>query len=77
MDIYPLIINLNIFKSELSDSILIAIGLRELNKADLYVAHHIAESKRELHSIYPFQQVANLYKIHRKKSYWEHKELYK
>ena len=36
-DINPLIIDLNKFKDELSDLILIAIGLRELNKADLFL----------------------------------------
>lgn len=49
MDINPPTIGLNKFINGLSDSILIAIGLKELNKADLLVAHCIAEIKGELY----------------------------
>lgn len=65
MDINPLIADLNKFKEELNDSILIAIGLSELHSADRFVAHGIAEIKGELYSKDPFQQVAILYNLSR------------
>lgn len=63
MDINPLIVDLNRYKDELADSIEIAIGFKELNKADGYVAHGIAEIKGKTHSDQPFQQVADMYNL--------------
>ena len=63
MDINPLIADLKKYEEELEDSISIAIGFNELELADRYVAHDIAEIKGELHSNTPFKQVANLYKL--------------
>jgi len=65
MDINPLITDLNKYKKELIDSIKIALGFKDLRKADRYVAHDIAEIKGETHSSDPFQQVANLYGLPR------------
>lgn len=65
MDINPLIADLNRYKEELIDSIQIAIGFNELNMADRFVAHDIAEIKGESHSNDPFSQVANLYNLPR------------
>jgi len=65
MDINPLIADLNKYKDELIDSIKIAIGFNELQNADRYVAHDMAEIKGELHLSDPFQQVANLYNLPR------------
>ena len=65
MDINPLIADLNKYKDELIDSIKIAIGFNELQNADRYVAHDMAEIKGQLHSSDPFQQVANLYNLPR------------
>jgi hypothetical protein len=65
MDINPLIADLNKYKEELIDSILIAIGLNELHRADRYVAHDMADIKGEKYSDDPFQQVANLYNLPR------------
>lgn len=63
MDINPLIADLKKYEEELEDSISIAIGFNELELADRYVAHDIAEVRGELHSSTPFKQVANLYKL--------------
>ena len=65
MDINPLIADLNKYKDELIDSIEIAIEFNELQNADRYVAHDMAEIKGELHLNDPFQQVANLYNLPR------------
>ena len=65
MDINPLIADLNKYKDELIDSIKIAIEFNELQNADRYVAHDMAEIKGQLHSSDPFQQVANLYNLPR------------
>ncbi len=65
MDINPLIADLSKYKEELIDSIQIAMGLKELSKADRYVAHDIAEIKGEKFSNDPFQQVANIYNLPR------------
>ena len=65
MDINPLITDLNKYKEELIDSILIAIGLNEFHRADRYVAHDMADIKGEKYSDDPFQQVANLYNLPR------------
>lgn len=63
MDINPLIADLKEYEEELEDSISIAIGFNELELADRYVAHDIAEIKGELHSNTPFHQVAELYRL--------------
>jgi len=65
MDINPLIADLNRYQDELIDSISIAMGFRELNLADIYVANAIAEIKGEVLSKDPFQQVADIYKLPR------------
>lgn len=63
MDINPLIVDLNKYKDELADTIEIAIGFKELNKADEYVARNMAEIKGKTHSDQPFQQVADMYNL--------------
>ncbi len=65
MDINQLMLDLIKFKEDLSDSMLIAIGLNELNKTDLHVAHDIVDINGESYSNDPFQQIANLYKMPR------------
>ena len=66
MDINPLIADLNKYRDELIDNISIAMGLHELNKADVYMANDIAEIKGESVSSDPFQQVGDLYNLPRK-----------
>jgi GTPase involved in cell partitioning and DNA repair len=61
MDINPLIVDMKKYKEELIDSISIAVGFNELDIADEYVAHDIAEIKGLLHSNQPFQQISDLY----------------
>ena len=63
MDINPLISDLKKYKEELLDTIEIAMGINELNKADVHIAHAIAEIKGELDSTHPFHQVANIYNL--------------
>jgi hypothetical protein len=63
MDINPLIVDLKKYEDELLDSIHIASGFGELDLADRYVAHDIAEIKGEKHSDTPFHQVAELYNL--------------
>jgi hypothetical protein len=63
MDINPLISDLNKYKDELFDCIEIAIGFKELTRADEYIAHGISEIKGESHSDRPFHQVAQLYNL--------------
>ena len=63
MDINPLISDLKKHKEELLDTIEIAMGFNELNKADVHIAHAIAEIHGELQSSHPFHQVADIYHL--------------
>ena len=63
MDINPLIVDLKKYNDELEDSIMIAMGFKELELSDRYIANMIAEIKGEDHSETPFQQVAELYNL--------------
>ncbi len=63
MDINPLIIDLKKYADELEDTIMIAMGFKELELSDRYIANMIAEIKGEDHSETPFQQVAELYSL--------------
>lgn len=47
----------------LADTIMIAMGFKELELADRYVANAIAEIKVEDQSETPFEQVAELYHL--------------
>lgn len=66
MDINPLIADLNKYRDELIDTISIAMGFRELNKADVYIANEIVEINGEGVAQDPFQQVADIYNLPRK-----------
>ncbi|RUM39164.1 MAG: hypothetical protein DSY70_06365 [Desulfobulbus sp.] len=59
----PLIVDLKEYEDELEDSIMIAMGLGEQEKADRYFAKNIAEIKGEPYSETPFRQVAELYNL--------------
>ncbi len=63
MDINPLIVDLKKYNDELEDTIMIAMGFKELELADRYVTNAIAEIKGEDHSETPFEQVAELYHL--------------
>jgi hypothetical protein len=63
MDINPLISDLKKYKEELLDTIEIAMGFDELNKADVHIAHAIAEINGEVDSSRPFHQVADIYNL--------------
>ncbi len=63
MDINPLIVDLKEYGDELEDSIMIAIGLKELELADRHIANAIAEIKGENYSETPFHQVSELYNL--------------
>lgn len=65
MDINFLIADLNKYRDELIDTISIAMGFQELNKADVYIANAIAEINGDGVARDPFTQVANIYSLPR------------
>lgn len=63
MDINPLISDLKKYKEELLDTIEIAMGFGELNKADVHIAQAIVDIHGEPDSTRPFHRVADIYNL--------------